>query len=85
MKILKTYEFFNKKTLSIGDPVKVTSLEGEPVGIIYDIFKGSNKLVSYWVDLVDFGKMEFSDFELKKMSDTEVKNNVKLTSKKYNL
>jgi ribosomal protein L21E len=57
-------ELFGTKNLSkkieIGDKVMVISLEGNPTGEVYDITGNS-----YWVDLEKFGKMEFSDFELK--------------------
>lgn len=48
------------KKIEIGDKVMVTSFEGSPIGEVYDITGDS-----YWVDLEKFGKMEFSDFELK--------------------
>ena len=48
------------KKIEIGDKVMVTSFEGNPIGEVYDITGRS-----YWVDLEKFGKMEFSDFELK--------------------
>jgi hypothetical protein len=54
-----------KDRIEVGDGVKVTSFEGEPEGVVYDIRNGS-----YWVDLGKFGKMEFSDFELVKLNNT---------------
>jgi hypothetical protein len=48
------------KKIDIGDKVMVISLEGNPIGEVYDISGNS-----YWVDLENFGKMEFSDFDLK--------------------
>ena len=65
----KREEFFGTKNLSkkieIGDKVRVTSFEGDPVGKVYDITGNDKNGYSYWVDLEEFGKMEFSDFELK--------------------
>jgi hypothetical protein len=52
--------------LKIGDLVKMTSLEGTPEGSIYDIT--GDKIMSYWIDVPGLGKMEFSDFELEKIS-----------------
>jgi len=55
--------------IKIGDEVIVSSFEGNPVGIVYDIIELKTKLLddptSYWVDLENFGKMEFSRKELK--------------------
>ena len=62
----KREDLFGTKNLSrdieIGDEVMVMSLEGKPIGKLYDITGDS-----YWVDLEKFGKMEFSKDELKVM------------------
>ena len=52
-------------TFKIGDIVKIISFEGNHVGKIYDITGNESTGYSHWVDLESFGKMEFSDFELK--------------------
>jgi hypothetical protein len=53
------------KLYKVGDLVKVISFEGDPVGKVYEITGNERTGYSYWVDLERFGKMEFSDFELK--------------------
>jgi hypothetical protein len=57
------------KNIEIGDTVMVISLEGNPKGVVYDItgnkLNPNDKDKSYWVELDKFGKMEFSDFDLK--------------------
>ena len=71
MKHIKTFEGLSKSQFKIGDKVEVKSLEGKPTGKIYDI-TNHGKLTSYWVDLEKFGKMEFSDFEIKKLNNNEI-------------
>lgn len=67
----KREDLFGTKNLSkdieIGDEVMVMSLEGKPIGKLYDITRRPHMDDSYWVDLEKFGKMEFSKDELKVM------------------
>lgn len=61
-----------KKKFKIGDDVVVISIQDNPVGKIYDITE-SKQGFCYWVELEKYNKMEFSDFELKK-----IKNKIKI-------
>ncbi len=55
------------KNIENGDTVMAMSLEGNPMGKVYDITGNEKTGFSYWVDLERFGKMEFSKDELKVM------------------
>jgi hypothetical protein len=71
--IKKFNENFSKSNgdIKIGDRVMISSFEGDPTGVVYDIITLNTKLLddptSYWVDLGKFGKMEFSREELVKV------------------
>jgi hypothetical protein len=62
------------KNIKIGDNVKVTSFEGQPLGKVYDITGNERTGHSYWIDLERYGKMEFSSNELEVISDIKENN-----------